>query len=349
MKSKSKKGLLAAAVLGIVCIVIAAAAAVLLRTKEPENITFAVLPDTQLYSESMPQIYDAQTKWIADNAKQENIRFVLHVGDIVNNAFNMEHWENSLAAMKTLEDAGIPYAVVTGNHDVDYKAAGMEMEEYYDDIRREGENFLVYYPEEKFQEMETYGGHSENGYNQYHFVKCGDYTILVLALDWLPSQETLEWARKLLAEYSNMPTIVLKHDFIKPRAGTTEDPELPVLSCEETEKQWEIFREYDQIFMILNGHYSGIDHGILENAHGNDVFVAVADFQSDRRGGNGMMQLLDLNFEGGCIEVETFSPYIMQLPESERHENDVEYLEGPNAAFEQEFDLLGRFEEIGRQ
>ena len=48
--------------------------------------------------------------------KKENIKYVVHLGDIVNNN-NVPQWENANAAMRTL-DGVVPYSVVPGNHDI---------------------------------------------------------------------------------------------------------------------------------------------------------------------------------------------------------------------------------------
>ena len=45
--------------------------------------TIVVLPDTQNYSERLPQYFHDQTQWISQNVKGLNISFVSHVGDIV--------------------------------------------------------------------------------------------------------------------------------------------------------------------------------------------------------------------------------------------------------------------------
>src|SRR5687768_5517330 len=44
--------------------------------------TLVVLPDTQQYAERYPDIFLAQTRWIADQADALDIRYVLHVGDV---------------------------------------------------------------------------------------------------------------------------------------------------------------------------------------------------------------------------------------------------------------------------
>lgn len=315
--------------------------------KLPAKMVFAVLPDTQLYSQFRPDIFDSQTQWIVDNKEERNIDFVLHVGDIVNAAYVGSQWETASASMAMLEEAGIPYAVVTGNHDVDFDGSFVEDEEFYDDMRKESENFLKYFPRERFAAMETYGGISENGFNTYHFIPCGEYEILVLALDWLPSDATLKWAEEILMEYSDKPTIILKHDFIKPRKGGNSSPTVQI-SNDETEKQWELFSRYNQIFMIVNGHFTGSDFGTLENDFGNEVFMMVVDYQGKILGGNGWMRLLELDFENSCITGETFSPYVAAIPEHERTEEDLEVLEDEHNKFKFPFDLKERFETIQR-
>jgi len=44
-----------------------------------EPFTVVVLPDTQYYSDHYPEIYEAQTQWIADNRDKERIVFVTHL------------------------------------------------------------------------------------------------------------------------------------------------------------------------------------------------------------------------------------------------------------------------------
>ena len=53
-----------------------------------------MLPDTQFYSERLPEYFHDQTRWVADHGAEENVVFVTHVGDIVNNGDERpEEWE----------------------------------------------------------------------------------------------------------------------------------------------------------------------------------------------------------------------------------------------------------------
>src|SRR5688572_4917066 len=48
--------------------------------ERPKPFTLVLLPDTQVYSHSYPEIFRAQTEWIVEEA--DRITFVLHQGDI---------------------------------------------------------------------------------------------------------------------------------------------------------------------------------------------------------------------------------------------------------------------------
>ncbi len=86
------------------------------------SFCFAVLPDTQNYSEKFPDTYVAQTKWLVEQKEKRRIAGVFHLGDITNNNAPAE-WQNAQRAMKVLEDGGLPYCLIPGNHD--YSAKGV--------------------------------------------------------------------------------------------------------------------------------------------------------------------------------------------------------------------------------
>jgi hypothetical protein len=89
-----------------------------------EDFTIIVIPDTQYYSESFPDIFKAQMQWVVDNRDARNIVYVAHVGDIVNRDYDIHQWQVADSAMKIMENAvfegfpdGIPYGIAPGNHD----------------------------------------------------------------------------------------------------------------------------------------------------------------------------------------------------------------------------------------
>ena len=70
---------------------------------------------------NMYKIYD----WIASKKTDYNIQYVLELGDITQSwhrgykVWDAE-WERSADAHLALENAGIPYSIVRGNHDLSY-------------------------------------------------------------------------------------------------------------------------------------------------------------------------------------------------------------------------------------
>src|SRR5256885_4826846 len=84
----------------------------------PDEFTIVALPDTQIYAKAYPQIFSAQTQWIADHAAEQNIKLVVGLGDIVDAGGNLAQWQTADAAYRLL-DGRVPYAVAIGNHDYD--------------------------------------------------------------------------------------------------------------------------------------------------------------------------------------------------------------------------------------
>ena len=67
-----------------------------------KSFTIAVLPDTQIYAESYPEVFTCQTEWIAENKDRLNIAFVLHEGDITNGNADYQ-WRNASGSMRVLD------------------------------------------------------------------------------------------------------------------------------------------------------------------------------------------------------------------------------------------------------
>ena len=76
-----------------------------------ESFSIIVLPDTQFYSESYPETYMAQTRWIRQRAEPDNVKFVIHLGDIVQNPDEPQEWEVADRAHRLL-DGVVPYSVL---------------------------------------------------------------------------------------------------------------------------------------------------------------------------------------------------------------------------------------------
>ena len=74
-----------------------------------------VLPDTQYYAASFPDIFMKQTSWIVENRDAQQIAFVLHTGDIVDSDVPAQ-WTVASNSLHML-DGVVPYVIAAGNHD----------------------------------------------------------------------------------------------------------------------------------------------------------------------------------------------------------------------------------------
>jgi hypothetical protein len=309
---------------------------------QPEDndrrFVMAVIPDTQRYAAWNIDVFAAQTQWIADHAAERDIRFTVHLGDITENDTVVEEWEGASAAMRILESAGLPYAIVPGNHDI--------VNEVEDDQRdNERELFPVYFPPQRSEDMSTYGDHSPNRWNAYHVFDGEGQLFLVLALDYMPSASTLAWAQGVLDQHPTLPVILVAHDIV------TSTCELGDESCTDGgtltttgERLWNTFIfQNDQIFLTVNGHSWPPEHLTLQNAAGNDVHLILTNYQAEHYGGNGLMRLFEFDLDTNTISATTFSPWVLQKPENRRTRSDVIERTDPRNQFTIELDFAARF------
>src|SRR4051812_35556757 len=73
----------------------------LLAADSPFQIV--MMPDTQIYTYKYPDIFNAQTQWVAANAAPQNFKFLTHVGDVVQNASLSAEWARADGYMDKLD------------------------------------------------------------------------------------------------------------------------------------------------------------------------------------------------------------------------------------------------------
>lgn len=291
---------LGAALLGVPALAPALAKA----SGEPWSIV--VLPDTQFYvrydgPSHRPKMFARQTEWIADNLASENIVFVSHVGDVVNNGNEQAiEWERANAAMNTLHGL-VPYSVVPGNHDLEKpgsRASGMA-------------TFVQHYGAARYSGMPWYGGCSKNQANHYQLFQAGDWTFLHLGLELEALDSALHWAQSVLDGHAGLPTIVTTHLYQNDTRGRTQADEFQG-NCGE-----QIWRKSitsnPQIIMVLNGHFYASDgerHQISHNSARQPVFEMISDYQNRPDGGGGYLRIIRFDPSANTISVRSYSPWL---------------------------------------
>jgi 3',5'-cyclic AMP phosphodiesterase CpdA len=263
----------------------------------PDYFTFAVLPDTQYYSQSYPAIFDQQVQWIVDNAAAQNIVFVSQVGDLVNNNGITSQWLNAQHSMGIIKDAGIPYSVVPGNHDLSYTGDAT----YFD----------TYFPYTDFSGYSWYGGnYPSNSYTSNYslFSAMGqDFIVLNLVCAPAPLANATVWANSILTQYNDRKAIVVTHGYINEAGSYTDSNGTSGIEI------WNnIVRLHDNVVAVICGHVHSKYHGTATGTNGNVIQNLLCDTQSEPNGGNGWLRLYKFYPQLNRVFAITYSPFLGQ-------------------------------------
>jgi hypothetical protein len=273
--------------------------------------TLAVLPDTQNYSAKHPEIFAAQTRWIAEQKKKRRIAFVLQEGDIVN-ANTRDQWKNARAAMSVL-DGVVPYAIALGNHDCGSTAGRGPRATLFND----------FFPMRLVEKLPTFGGTFEPGRleNSYHLFRAGGRDWLVIVLEWAPRDAVIEWANQVLGTYPQRSAILVTHAYLYIDGTRYDHRTRPDQkwspyrygSTNDGEDLWQkLVSRHENVVFVFSGHVLGTGVGRLasKGVHGNIVHQIVANYQMRANGGEGYLRLLEFLPGGKTVQVKTYSPFL---------------------------------------
>lgn len=251
----------------------------------PENFTLVVLPDTQLYSESYPSVYDNQTQWIVNNAGSMKTVFVTHEGDVVNVNGQTIQWQRANSSMSKL-DGSVPWGIAPGNHDLDSNLT----------------NYNTYFGYSRFSGKSWYGGAYQNtNTNSYELFSGGADNYVIFHFQYGVNDSVLAWANTTLAGYPNSRVIVTAHDYMS-SAGTRSTTGTLI---------WNSFvaPHADQVFLVLCGH-TVAEALRTDIVGGHTVYQILANYQDRPNGGNGWLRTMEFRPTEDKIYAKTYSPYL---------------------------------------
>lgn len=280
--------------------------------RENEEFTLIVLPDTQRYALYFPEIFHAQTRWIKENLDELNTKFVVHVGDVVDEQTDQE-WFVADRAFAELDDA-VPYLVVPGNHDLEKDASGR--------LIRNTTKYNAVFSPHRFAGKSWYGGH--NGVtndNSFAYFEAAGQQFMVLGLEYGPSDETLAWAKTLISDHHQI--ILVTHAYMydddtRLGPGDRWSPKKSDPSWNDGEDIWEkLISRRDNVFMVLSGHVKGDGTGLLVSRtnDGAPVIQMLANYQFLEHGGQGWLRILHFQPAKGVLSVHTYSPWLKKSRE----------------------------------
>lgn len=297
------------------------------RTSTPSSATIIVLPDTQYYVYSSDSgfytapdhagVFGEQTAWILAHKNDLAINAVLHVGDLVDSPDDADQWKVAGAAMHAM-DGIIPYVVVPGNHDTDSKRKGLE-NGYFSPST-----------------MPWITGTKLTGQmdNNYALVDIGGREWLVVALEFGPTNDTVAWANKVLAAFSDHPAILITHAYLYAdgtrynvtAAGTDSTqgsyqwwyPQYygftPSAGINDGEMLWKkLVLPNSNVRLVFSGHVTGLTGAARLTStrpDGTLVHQMLSDYQwlNHDDYGYGFLRIVRLDFANKTIQVQTYSP-----------------------------------------
>lgn len=282
----------------------------------PGSWSVIVLPDTQILARDYPEIFEAQTRWIAEQRSAWNIQFVLHVGDVVDDDVASQ-WDVAAAALHSL-DGVVPYVLAPGNHD--YGLGGSASDR--------STMLSAYFPVSTFASRPSFGGTFADGAidDSFHVFDTPAGPWLVVALEFGPRDEVVAWADEVIERHA-MPTILVTHAYLysdDTRYDWVNRPDqewsprsyglasLPG-GANDGEEMFDAFvRENDDVDLVVCGHVlnDGIGRLTSEQAGGGRVHQLLANYQHQDRGGAGFLRIMTFDATATRVDVHTYSPYL---------------------------------------
>ncbi|MEJ7558562.1 MAG: metallophosphoesterase [Pedobacter sp.] len=294
-----------------------------------EEFSIAILPDTQYYTSEKnggkKEMFSAQTEWIIKNASKENIKYVIHLGDISDDGeIFPQQWVNASQSMYLLEKPqpgypqGIPYGMAVGNHD--------QTKSQYP-LSGKTDQYNKYFGIKHFENRKWYGGHyGDNNDSHFDLFEGGGYKFISIFFEYDSYGEDIEglnrWASALLEKYKDRKAILVSHSMVhfNKTAGTNEKA-FPKFS-KQGQRIFDRLKSYPNVFLTLSGHVGDHGEGYRQDGYaGNVIKSLLSDYQSRPNGGHGLMRLMKFSAASDLITVRTFSP----VTEEEETDHDSKF------------------------
>lgn len=274
----------------------------------PDSRYIVILGDVQTYTmdPSLMKYFKASMEWVElQNSYFNNIDAILQVGDLTNDNIEWQ-WDNALLAMRG--PAGkIPTITVPGNHD-------------YTWLKEEGERFS-FIPDRSSTLINDYAlpqalnlsivDRYEEGSNEnvIYSLPVGGRISHIIALEFGPRREAVEWAGNHLKSNPDVDCYLLTHEWLSPEGEMIGDGscygimqfgrESGVMSPASV---WEsIVKPNDNLIAVICGHNNFARYREDLNDAGRPVPQILFNLQYQENGGDSMLQLWEFSEDNDTI------------------------------------------------
>jgi hypothetical protein len=251
-----------------------------------------------------------------------NIVFVGHLGDSVDDWNVDTQWAVPDAAMRTLESAGIPYAIAPGNCDLDSYGSSVK-----------ATFFNKWFPVSRFAGRSYYGGaYNNDNSNSYQLISASGLNFIIIEIKYnflynaSQGQAILAWANNLLQLYSDRRAIVITHNLLDTSNAFSSDG-LAVYNA---------LKGNPNLFLMMGGHLDTEGMRTDPGTDGHTIYSLRSDYQTRPNGGNGWLRIMRFSPDNNKIYITTYSPYLDQFETDANSQFSLDYDMGGGG-----FDTLG--------
>ncbi|MDN3497259.1 metallophosphoesterase [Planococcus sp. APC 4015] len=276
------------------------------------SFTVATYPDTQqeVFSWAGNRFVN-RTKWLVSQADALDLRFVAHIGDVVNFVSDGNpQYVIAETAMDPLEAAGIPYQLSIGNHDTMATGPGGGAR----DSKRTREYQRTTTVFNQFWKAADYGavaGAFEAGKvdNTYSTFSAEGASWLVLNLELWPRVAAVDWAENVIAANPHHNVMIQTHSFLT-GSGDIDGAGQSVTRWQygDSSPQYvydRLVAPYANVKVVMSGHTGSAVSKTVTTAKGNTVAYLLQAIHSNT---NNPVRLSQFNVDAGTISTRVYAP-----------------------------------------
>lgn len=279
------------------------------------DYSFIVVPDIQIITANNQEKLENYFNWIVENKHSKKIQYVDFVGDLTDFRSNNDYqWKSIKHNFEKLDQAGIDYGFVIGNHDYD-DGNGRD---------RSAEKMNEYLSYDKYSKKQYFGGSYKEGdiLNTYNIKRICGVNYLFLNLEYGPRDEILKWAERVCQEHLDSRVIVTTHSYLEPNQTFTDHNDYYAPSVygigagNSSNNGNEIFEKFvkkqENIFMVFSGHVSFDDIVMRKDVgiHGNNIYQFLMDAQGSFYNDScDVLSLIKINENDKKAYFYWYSPY----------------------------------------
>lgn len=276
--------------------------------KSLNPFTIAIYPDTQqevvIEDAIKNKHFLNRSQWLVDNAKNLNLKFVVHTGDVVNwGNEDPKQFDIASEALKPLDKANIPTMLCLGNHDTAAVGVGGSAADPQNTwIRvRDTDAFNKAFPTSRYPRFVPFEeGKIDNG---FQLISAGGLKWLVMTLELWPRDEVITWANLVISDYSDYNVIIATHSYLTDSGAIYNRADYGSNSPKDLYER--LIKQHANIKMVFSGHTGNAlvreDTGI----YGNKITSFLGAFHSNTRN---PVQLMSVDPANDEVSVRFYSP-----------------------------------------